>query len=277
MTAFTIEKTGTISVENGSTALIGDSTLLSVRACAGGLLLVGGTIGVIASVESDTGATLEQAWAGTTAEATTYVIVRATADAARLVNANDKLADLVNQLDGKFYFDYDAFGTVIGDRDAYDAETAGFRFALLSDGAPVLYVRTGASGTWTDGITIKGDTGPAGPAGTGDAYAVSWYDVGKPGAGEVLLVHVFASAVVFPTDMTGSRVAIEGANPTASAQYSLSKNGTEFATLTIGTDGTPIFAGETTFGAGSILRVIAPDPRDDTLSGVSVTLAGNRV
>lgn len=172
MTAFTTEKTGTISIANGGTALTGTSTLFSVRACAGGLLILGGDVGVIASVESDTAATMEQAWGGATAEDATYIIVRATASAARLVNAQDKLADLVNKLDGQFFFDYDAFGTTLADREAFDDEAEGFKFALLSGGAPVLYVRnTAVAGTWTDAITIKGDIGPQGETGeNGEAF-----------------------------------------------------------------------------------------------------------
>lgn len=183
MTAYTTEKTGSISIENGSTALTGDLTLFSVRACAGGLLIVGGVIGVIASVESDTAATMEQAWAGATAADATYIIVRSTASAARLVNAQDKLADLVDKLDGQFYFDYDAFGTALADRDAFDNEAEGFKFALLSGGAPVLYVRdTAVAGTWTDGITVKGETGLQGNPGENGA-ATDFSGSGVPSDG----------------------------------------------------------------------------------------------
>jgi hypothetical protein len=183
MTAYTTEKTGSISIENGSTALTGDSTLFSVRACAGGLLLVGGGIGVIATVESDTAATLEQAWPGSTASDVPYIIVRSTASAARLVNAQDKIADLVDKLDGQFFFNYDAFGTALSDRDAFDDEAAGFRFALLSGGAPVLYVRTTAvAGTWTDGVTLKGEQGEQGPQGE-SGVAFDFSGSGAPSSG----------------------------------------------------------------------------------------------
>jgi len=279
MTAYTTEKTGTISIENGSAALTGDTTLFSVRACAGGLLIVDGVVGVIASVESDTAATMEEAWPGTTTSDATYIIVRSTASAARLVNAQDKLADLVDKLDGQFYFDYDAFGTVLADRDAFDGEAEGFKFALLSGGAPVLYVRdTAVAGVWTDAITIKGetgDTGPSGADGLGDSYDILIDDPGKPGAGEVLMKHRLTNTVSFGTDMSGSRVVID-TNPTVAAVYSFTKNSVQFATLTIETDGGIAFSGQTTLNDGDVLRVIAPSPRDATLSGVSMTLAGSR-
>lgn len=276
MSAFTTEKTGTISISSGTVVLAGTSTLFNVRACAGGILIVGDAVGVIAGVDNDTAATLELPWAGTTVTDSDYVIVRSTASAARLVNAQDKLADLVDKLDGQFYFDYDAFGTELADRDAYDDEEEGFKFALLSGGAPILYVRsTSTPGTWTDGIEIKGEQGEPGPSGMGDAYDIIVDDPGRPGAGEVLLVHRFANAVSFAADMAGSQVVV-GVNPTAPAEYSFTRNGSEFATLTIAADGAPTFSGEATFGAGDILRIIAPSPRDDTLSGVSMTLAGNR-
>ncbi|MDF1606945.1 hypothetical protein PZ897_02010 [Hoeflea sp. YIM 152468] len=201
MTAYTTEKTGVISLTAGSKTVTGDMTLFSVRACAGGILIVDGVIGVIASVESDTAATLEQDWAGSTVSEVAYIIVRSTASAARLVNAQDKLADLVDKLESQFFFDYDAFGTALADRDAFDDEAEGFKFALLpasGTGGPVLYVRSSATpGTWTGGVEIRGPAGPAGVDGVDGVDGVNGVDgadgvdgvdgaAGAPGSSDVV-------------------------------------------------------------------------------------------
>lgn len=183
MTAFTTEKTGTVSLTAGSAAVSGASTLFALRACAGGILIVNGVAAAIASVESDTAATLEQAWPGSTVAGSSYVIARSTASAARLVNAQDKLADLVDKLESQFFFEYDAFGTALADRDGYDGEAEGFKFALLpaaGTGGAVLYVRdTAVAGVWTGGVEIRGATGATGAAGA-DGQALDFRGAGVP-------------------------------------------------------------------------------------------------
>ncbi len=169
MTSLIVEKTGTVSLTTGSKVLSGTLTAFSAAAVSGGMLLVAGTLGAaaIASIESDTVGELELPWAGEDVIDAVYVIIRSTAAAARLTNAQDKLSDLINRLEGQVFFDFDGFGEVLADRDAFDDEAKGFRFALLSDGDAVLYVKaSAASADWTDGVTIRGAPGIDGDDGT---------------------------------------------------------------------------------------------------------------
>ncbi|MCY0150869.1 hypothetical protein OEG84_25015 [Hoeflea sp. G2-23] len=187
MTSLIVEKTGTVSLTAGSKVLSGTLTAFSAAAVSGGMLIVDGVSAAIASVESDTAATLEQNWAGENATDADYVIMRSTAEAARLTNAQDKLSDLIAQLEGQVFFNYDAFGEALADRDAFDDEAKGFKFALISDGDAVLYVKASASSAdWTDGVTIrgdKGDTGATGPAGE-DGQAFDRKGAGAPDDGD---------------------------------------------------------------------------------------------
>jgi len=86
-------------------------------------------------------------------------------------------------------------------------------------------------------------------------------------------------ACSIPADLAGTTVAVKGANPTASAVISLEKNGTEFGTITIATDGTATLAstsGATFNGTTDYLDIFAPASADTTLAGVSINLAMTR-
>jgi hypothetical protein len=66
---------------------------------------------------------------------------------------------------------------------------------------------------------------------------------------------------------------------TGEAVFSIKKNGAEFATITIaaaGTTATFTNAADAVFAAGDVLELFAPTPRDDTLSGIAITLVGFR-
>jgi hypothetical protein len=69
-------------------------------------------------------------------------------------------------------------------------------------------------------------------------------------------------------------------NPTASAVYTLTQNGTSIGTCTISTSGTFSFAtvGGTakTLSGGDLLQVIAPSSVDATLASVNITWFGTR-
>lgn len=268
---------GSITLTEGSTAVSGTGTAWEVFGVGGGLLTADGLNEAIpiSAVPSDGALTLQ--WRSPVSLTTSnYAIIPFTAEQMRALWANRQLSQMIARAVG-VNLARSAFGSVIGDRDAYDAEDAGFAFVLVEESEdPVLYLKlSDADADWSSAKPWRGPAGEGGTPGTGDAYDIIVDDPGKPGSGEVLLLHKFANAVSFATDMAGSQVVV-GANPAASAEYSLTKNGVEFATLTIATNGTPTFAGETSFGAGDVLRVIAPNPRDETLSGVSMTLAGNR-
>jgi len=89
---------------------------------------------------------------------------------------------------------------------------------------------------------------------------------------------VFPLGVTFRAGLTDSAAGAEVA-ATASAVFSITKNGTQFATLTFGAAsavGVYACAADTFFAANDVLRIIAPNPRDATLSGVAACLVGYR-
>lgn len=105
------------------------------------------------------------------------------------------------------------------------------------------------------------------------------YSSGLPGNNETLVRYEIPDAITFPAGMTLSLASSDVA-ATASAVFSVQKNGVTFATITFAaaaSDGTFIAATPTTFAAGDLLTVIAPTPQDATLSGVSITLSATRV
>lgn len=268
---------GSITLTAGSVTVAGAGTAWSVYGVNGGLLTADGLDEVIPLVAVPNDGTLTLQWPSPiTLTTDNYAIIPFTAEQIRALWVNRQLSQMLARAVG-VNLARAAFGTEIADRDDYDAEAAGFAFVLVEEGDdPVLYLKlSDTSADWSDAKPWRGPPGEGGASGQGDAYDIVVDDPGKPAAGETLLVHKFANVVAFPADMAGSQIVVE-VNPAAPAHYSLTKNGSAFATLTIATDGTPSFAGEASFGAGDVLRVVAPDPRDSTLSGVSMTLAGTR-
>ncbi|MEM1375864.1 MAG: hypothetical protein AAGG69_00600 [Pseudomonadota bacterium] len=174
MTNFALLRTGTVSVTNGSRTVTGVSTSFALNSVAGGILNVNGVDAFIDTVESDTSLTLVEGWGGPTTADASYVIARLTSAATLIVNANDRAADILRRLaeiDGSLTDEPDAFGGSLSDRDAFDAESEGFTFAVIpSDGSsPQYYKRhTATSGTWLGPYSFQGSTGTGtrGPSGT---------------------------------------------------------------------------------------------------------------
>lgn len=111
----------------------------------------------------------------------------------------------------------------------------------------------------------------------GDRYDLASFDTDRPATGE-LLVKIYPLGVTFPAGLTESQAGAEVA-ASADAVFSITKNEVEFATLTFpaaSAEGVFACATDTTFESGDVLRVIAPTPRDATLSGVAATLVGYR-
>lgn len=111
----------------------------------------------------------------------------------------------------------------------------------------------------------------------GDRYDLASFDTDRPATGE-LLVKIYPLGVTFPANLEDSQAGAEVA-ASADAVFSITKNGVEFGTLTFpaaSAEGVFACATDTTFEAGDVLRVIAPTPRDATLSGVAATLVGFR-
>ena len=164
---------------------------------------------------------------------------------------------------------FDAYGNT-ADKSTYDAEAAGFTYFSLDEYG--FYVRiTVTAGTWSSLVPFRGPRG-------GDVYDIAVWDNNRPASGEILYEYTFTRSVAFEAGLTTSRGKARVA-ATVSAVFSLQKNGVEFGTMTFAlgaTTATFAAASSTTFAAGDVLTVVAPDPRDDTLSGVHGTLAGTR-
>ena len=173
----------------------------------------------------------------------------------------------------------DYVGTFAG-RTAYDAVAGGKIYASV-DGAAgagpptVLYRKNSAtSGDWSPAIPFQG------PESEPRVAVVVW-DPGRPGAGELVWSGVLDVAIDFPTDFNATNYvsrAKAGVTATATAVYSIQKNGVQFGTLSFGAGVTNgVFDGTaTSFVAGDVLSIVAPSPRDATLAQVAITLAGNR-
>lgn len=111
----------------------------------------------------------------------------------------------------------------------------------------------------------------------GDAYDIASFDTDRPAAAELLGKWVAPRATTFRAGLADSIANAEVAS-TGTAVFSFTKGGTQFGTLTFTASATGVFASaaDAVFARGDILRIIAPNPRDATLSGVSGTLVGSR-
>ena len=122
-------------------------------------------------------------------------------------------------------------------------------------------------------FTIAAEAGVAAPYDVGGCF------VGKPSAGIVILRYPMPRAVRFEAGMSSSR-GVAASAASASASFSIRKNGAEFATMTFaasGTNATFACATTTNFAAGEVLTVVAPSSPDDTLSDIGFALAGLRI
>lgn len=100
----------------------------------------------------------------------------------------------------------------------------------------------------------------------------------RPASGATMAKWVAPSLVTFKAGLAESRGDADAA-ATVSSVFSLKKNGTQFATATFSaTNDTAIFAcaSDTAFAAGDVLTIIAPNPRDATLSNIALTVVGFR-
>lgn len=296
---------GTVSINNGAKVITGSGTAWALRDFrSGDLFLRDSYVGVINTVDSDTQITLVDNWAGPTLSGATYRL-RYMGDAQRtagwtrdlvdllgngnlqafsgLSGSNNKLPMfsgpgaliLVDKSDLTQGVDYDVVVNELADRDAYDdqlgptASARGFTVLVadIGDGRAALYSKlSDTSGDWSDPVFIAAKT----------VMDILVDDPGNPGAGEVVLTANITRDISFLDDMAGS-VASVVSNPDDVAVYSFKKNGTEFATMSISTGGICTFSGtETAFTAGDKLTVVAPNPRNPTLGGISMTLSATR-
>jgi hypothetical protein len=108
-------------------------------------------------------------------------------------------------------------------------------------------------------------------------FSIACFAPGLGTNGQVLTRVALAQSVTFPSGAGGS-YAVSDVLATSSTTYSLSKNGTSFATVVFTSAslvGTWTQASSVTFSAGDILKVSVATA-DSTLSDVGITLAGTK-
>jgi hypothetical protein len=103
--------------------------------------------------------------------------------------------------------------------------------------------------------------------------------VGKPGAAALVFLLTFTRAVAFTGNFSGSAGTV-GTNPTATATYTVAKNGSSIGTIVVSTGGVVTFTTTSgaaqSFASGDRMTVTAPSSQDATLSDAAFTLAGTR-
>jgi hypothetical protein len=105
---------------------------------------------------------------------------------------------------------------------------------------------------------------------------------GKPAASQPVIIYTCAGApITFPANFTSpSAKGSVGVNPTATATYTVQKNGVTAGTIVISTLGVFTFATTSglpfTLNIGDRFTAIAPGTQDATLSDVGFTLLGTR-
>lgn len=255
-------QTGTVSVSNGGTVVTGVGSIWSgTNVKEGDFISIDGLDPVLITEVTDVTHLKIPPWTGANKAGVPYVIyqnfvgrvvgVAAAQDVDRLVAALDK--------NGFIWFvgpDELEPDPSLGDDGQYGEQPAtGKR-----------WIKTG--GLW---VYLGVETALF------SRYDLASFDTDRPASGE-MLVKIFPPGVTFREDLTDSAAGAEVA-ATAEAVFSITKNGTQFATLTFGAaSATGVFAcaADTSFTTGDVLRIIAPNPRDATLSGVAATLIGYR-
>jgi len=125
----------------------------------------------------------------------------------------------------------------------------------------------------TNGLVTLGSAAPA----SAKPYDVATYCGGLPGAGEVILRFNYVRAITLPAGLSGSRITAAVA-ATATTDFTLSKNGSSFATLRFAAAGTVAtivgMASDVAFAVNDQLTLTAPGVQDATLADIAFTFAG---
>lgn len=109
-------------------------------------------------------------------------------------------------------------------------------------------------------------------------YDILSYAPGVPQGGQVLLRAIMTRTITLPQSLTGSYCSsIVGA--TAATTLTIAKNGTSIGTISFAASAntaTFSFASAVTFNAGDLLTIANQATADQTLSGISTSLAATR-
>ena len=113
------------------------------------------------------------------------------------------------------------------------------------------------------------------------SYDVVIWQYGQPIAGQTIMKMKMPREVTFSEDFAGSTCAQATVQATATAVFSIQKNGTEVGTATYAaTESVATFAttssGNVVFDTNDVLSIVAPSPSDSTLEGVGFVLFGSR-
>lgn len=304
-------RTGTASVAADGAAVTFSSAQMLQAAVKGDHLSINRLPSVeVVSVDGQTQLGIEP-WAGATLSAVPYVLFQDSifrATRGQVAADVSKLNASLNR-SGYYYFvgdDQAEPDPSDGDEGQYaQQESTGKRW-LKQNGVWVylgIYARYSPRGAWTAGNTYatgdlvnrNGKLWLAVQAGAGhdpaisplywiiflengDVYDVASFDTDRPGSGETIVRWQAPRATMFLSGLTDSIASAQVA-ALAIAVFSLRKNGAQIGTLTFAAgSASGVFAApsDTTFSRGDILTVIAPNPRDDNLSGTAATLVGFR-
>jgi hypothetical protein len=304
--------TGTVDATNGSKIVSGSGALWS-DVIEGDWLQIGTAVGVIDSVSgSFNQINLKDNWAGTTVTGQPYRILKMSWLRYDPSLTQAKLRAMLDKLDAAGIFYNVENGQEpdngVGEDGQYALQSsAPWKLWFKVAGIWVFQGYPGGLNwrdTWSaattyavnDGVLRGGSayisiqagnlnhTPESSPtywklmATSGGRYDIVSWSSDRPDTSELLQRMVMPTTVVFYTGLVDSRASAQVA-ATASTVFSLKKNGVEFGTLTFGigaTTGVFAAAADTSFSAGDILTVVAPNPRDATLADLSITVTGFR-
>lgn len=121
---------------------------------------------------------------------------------------------------------------------------------------------------WTNGdIRNRNDV----VAAFSNSHEVPVYLEGAVADGETFPVYLPLRNLRLPKDLVESRFSIKGNLPTATATFTLKKNGSSIGTISFATDGTPTvaFASSVDFTDDDDFQMDGPSPDDATMTDVS--------
>jgi hypothetical protein len=160
--------------------------------------------------------------------------------------------------------------TVQPQRRLFTVKNGGTALLSIACGTTSLTLIPGASGLfYTDG-TANGLARVS-----GSAQDIPAFFRGVPGSSALVLRFVATRALTIPADAVGSQ-ASAGTAATASATFTVSKNGSAVGSIAwsaSGTVGAFTMASAVALAAGDVLTITAPASADATLADIAITLA----
>jgi hypothetical protein len=305
--------TGTASVAAGSTTvtLTGGITTQLV---SGDPFYANNAIGLIDSITDNTHFVLRQPWSGSTISAAPYTVAFLASSRYESAFTGQKVRELLSKLDGVGVIYYVpaaqsapdvsiglegqfAIKIVPGNAWTFYVKTSGvwvslgspigvaYRALWSSSTAYLTNDIVGRLGVVYIALTNSTNVAPEANPATwgvliqgGNRYDLAFDASDRPDSGDTFRRFIFTTTVQFNAGMTDSR-AMALVAATSSAVFNIQKNGTNFATITFAagaTTGTFACATTTTFNAGDVLSIVAPNPRDATLATIAITMTGYR-